>query len=270
MLATEGSARTNRHNQWLAGLLAAAAGFVNASGFLLIGTFTSHVTGNLGRMSGDVAVGDLHAATLALTMVVAFFAGAFLASMAIEANLFGRRAYVYGSLLLAEAALLSTFFVIARFLPSTDPRVHDAQAALLCAAMGLQNSLVTRLSGAVVRTTHLTGVVTDLGIESARWFRFIRHHVGTRSHVKLTMSSEPVQRPHAPRLFLLLTIVGAFTIGGLTGAVLTVHLRHAALWFPIVGLTGFGAWALLTARELVGATARPTGEVPDDAGRREG
>src|SRR5687768_5320035 len=110
MLKHEGQHRTDAQNRRLAGLLAVVAGFVNSSGFLLIGTFTSHVTGNVGRLTADVAARQASAAALAVTMIVAFFAGAFVASMAIEANAFGRRAYVYGALLLGEAALLLAFF----------------------------------------------------------------------------------------------------------------------------------------------------------------
>jgi uncharacterized membrane protein YoaK (UPF0700 family) len=43
-------------------------------------------------------------------------------------------------------------------------------AGLLLFAMGAQNSLVTRVSQSVVRTTHLTGIFTDLGIELSKMF----------------------------------------------------------------------------------------------------
>jgi uncharacterized membrane protein YoaK (UPF0700 family) len=256
MLSHEGSARTDRHNRRLAGTLALIAGFVNSAGYLLVGSFTSHVTGNVGRMANDVASGHGHAAAGAATMIAAFFAGAFVASMAIEANLFGRRSIAYGSLLVGEAALLIAFFAVSRLLlRSTDPRIHDAQALLLCAAMGLQNSLVTRLSGAVVRTTHLTGVVTDIGIESARWFRYLRHHVGTRSRIKMTFSSTPAERPHVPKLALLVTILGAFLVGAASGALVVARLHHLSLLIPAVGLAAMGIYALTAAGDLVAADA---------------
>lgn len=42
---------------------------------------------------------------------------------------------------------------------------YDLLACVMLFAMGLQNSLVTKVSNATVRTTHLTGLFTDLGIE---------------------------------------------------------------------------------------------------------
>ena len=41
---------------------------------------------------------------------------------------------------------------------------------MLLFAMGLQNSFVTKISNAVVRTTHLTGLFTDLGIDLSLLF----------------------------------------------------------------------------------------------------
>lgn len=49
MFRHEGANRSHHHNQLLAGYLAMIAGFVNSAGFILIGSFTSHVTGNVGR-----------------------------------------------------------------------------------------------------------------------------------------------------------------------------------------------------------------------------
>ncbi len=55
MFRHEGAERSHRHNQWLAGYLALIAGFVNSAGFILIGSFTSHVTGNGGRFADDLS-----------------------------------------------------------------------------------------------------------------------------------------------------------------------------------------------------------------------
>lgn len=38
-------------------------------------------------------------------------------------------------------------------------------------ALGIQNAMTTKLSGAVIRTTHLTGLTTDLGILTAHWLQ---------------------------------------------------------------------------------------------------
>jgi uncharacterized membrane protein YoaK (UPF0700 family) len=253
----EGQHRTDRHNQLLAGYLALVAGLVNSSGFILIGTFTSHVTGNVGRMADNLALGHGEAALLAATMIGAFFLGAFVASMALESNATQRKPVVYALLLFGEASLLGTFYVLAAHVGAGSPRVLDSIALLLCTAMGLQNSLVTRLSGAVVRTTHLTGVVTDLGIEAARWFRFWRAHISRRMQIRLVMGkSPPAQPPHAPKSFLLLTILGTFVLGSAAGAVLAAQSGRSSVLVPLVLLLGGGVMALVSGGEWVGPEVR--------------
>ena len=246
MFDTEGLKRSDRHNQALAGYLAFVAGLVNSSGFVLIGTFTSHVTGNVGRLAANLSSSHLGAAALAASMIGAFFAGAFVASMALESNVVARRPHVYAALLVGEAALLATFLVLVTSIESTHPRFQDAKALLLCAAMGMQNSLVTRLSGAVVRTTHLTGVVTDLGIEAARWFRFWRAIVGERAGMRLTLGTTPPTRPHSPKAVQLLAIFIGFVAGSLIGATLAVTIEVWVVLVPIGALVsgaGYAWWS---------------------------
>lgn len=248
MFRHEGADRTHRHNQLLAGYLALIAGFVNSAGFILIGSFTSHVTGNVGRFADDLAFGRA-AAVLAAIMVVAYFAGAFVASVAIETNVLRRRS-VYAGLLLIEAALLASFAVLSSLMDTRSAFIHDIQAMLLCVAMGLQNSFVTRLSGAVVRTTHLTGAVTDLGIESARWFRLWRARLGHRAKVRLVVGSALATEPQAPRTFLLLTILVTFIIGSALGATIAVRAGAIALLVPTAFLVAGGLFALHDTREI--------------------
>ena len=92
MFQHQGPGRSDRQNRIVAGNLAFVGVFVNSTGFVLIGSFTSHVTGNVGRLANDLAYRQYGAAWAALPMIVSFFAGAFVASMALESNVFGRTA----------------------------------------------------------------------------------------------------------------------------------------------------------------------------------
>jgi uncharacterized membrane protein YoaK (UPF0700 family) len=244
MFREEGAQRSDRHHQVVAGYLALVAGWVNSAGFVSIGSFTSHVTGNVGRLADDIALGRPAAAALAVAMVLAFFAGALVASMVIESSARPRRPWAYAWLQFAEAGLLVSFMGLAALIGTSSPRLHDAQALTLCAAMGLQNSLVTRLSGAVVRTTHLTGVITDLGIEAARWFRYWRSQVGARLAIRLVVGAPLPTRPQGSKAMLLLTILSAFALGGLLGASLTVVAGTVAFLGPAALLVTGGLLAV--------------------------
>ena len=250
MFQHQGPSRSSQQNRLLAGYLALIGGFVNSAGFLLIGSFTSQVTGNVGRVANDLAAGELHAAAGALTMILAFFAGAFAASMAIESDFFRKVPYAYAFALFCEGALLVVFMLLSRLTTADHPRVQDAEAALLCAAMGMQNSLVTRISGAVVRTTHLTGVVTDLGIEAARWFRWWRGSLAERVHVRLSFGRASPEKPAIVKLALLATIAGSFMVGAIAGAMSVVHLHHATMLIPGVGVFICSIYAFVSGRGI--------------------
>jgi uncharacterized membrane protein YoaK (UPF0700 family) len=230
----EGPSRSARNNGILAGYLALIAGFVNSSGFVLLGTFTSHVTGSVGRFANDLATSQWAAATLAAVFVVAFFSGAFFASIVIQAQR-SQVSRAYGLALLLESVALAVFVVVALLMRKDDARILDAEAAILCFAMGMQNSLVTNLSGAVVRTTHLTGVLTDLGIESARW------HYWLFTRYKGSLAP----RPSPAKAILLLTILSAFTIGAVSGALFTSNRGPSAILLPSAALLLAALYALV-------------------------
>jgi uncharacterized membrane protein YoaK (UPF0700 family) len=227
--------------------LALIGGFVNSAGFILIGSFTSHVTGNVGRLANDLVSGRLAAALAALTMIASFYLGAVLASAVIETRSFQRTPTAYGVALLGEGLLLAVFCVVATQSVSRHARLLDMQAALLCAAMGMQNSMVTRLSGAVVRTTHLTGVVTDLGIETARWLRFRRQR-----------GSERAWRRDHGHIRLHAIIVLMFTLGAVLGSAAAIGLRQLGMLLPCLALMVLAGYAFMSARHApLRASTRP-------------
>jgi uncharacterized membrane protein YoaK (UPF0700 family) len=253
MFHREGADRTDLENRLLAGYLALVAGFVNSAGFICVGSFTSHATGNVGRLADDLALGMFESALFAGFMVIAFFLGAFTVSMFLESEILPHRHHAYGVLLLGEAALLA---LPIRFFPSFLPRPDDVQATVLCFAMGMQNSFVTRLSGAVVRTTHLTGVLTDIGIEAARWFRYLRATVGHSGGIRLTVGAAAVQKPHGPKAALLITVFVAFVVGSAHGAFLATRFGRHAFLFPSGALIVGALYALFVRHEFVGAGSR--------------
>ena len=234
MFRVDGTARTDTQNRNLAALLAMVAGFVNSAGFLLIGSFTSHVTGNVGRMVNDFTLSDPAAGVFAALLVLTYFLGSFVASMVVESE-WMPRSRLYSVLLTSEASLLGLFVVTSRVAPH-GPRAHDVEAALLCLAMGMQNSFVSRLSGAVVRTTHLTGTVTDLGIEAARWFRYWRG--------PLVLGPNAPEKPSWGKLSVLLALLTGFVLGSALGGAAAGGWGAVALVGPIVVLVGAAVYSM--------------------------
>ena len=89
---------------------------------------------------------------------------------------------------------------------------------LLCFMMGLQNAVITKISGAVVRTTHLTGVITDLGIEVGRLLYWNRSTRPLESDVVADRQ----------KLIMLATLLASFMVGGVLGALGFKHVGYLA------------------------------------------
>ncbi|MNV48122.1 hypothetical protein D3C71_1400140 [compost metagenome] len=89
----------------------------------------------------------------------------------------------------------------------------------LLLAMGLQNALVTKISGSVVRTTHLTGLFTDLGIElsQAIFYKKINERKRLRRGILLKV-----------------IIIGGFFLGGIIGAFVYGWFERKTLLLPVV------------------------------------
>ncbi|MBB4843925.1 uncharacterized membrane protein YoaK (UPF0700 family) [Paucibacter oligotrophus] len=204
--------RSPRANLHLGAGLAFVAGALNAGGFLAVGQYTSHMTGLVSGATDALALGHLALAISALVAVAAFVTGA--GSTALMVN-YSRRnfpAWTYVPTLLLEAVLLLVFGLVgSQLLPQQIERV-SLTTLLLCFVMGLQNALITKISKAEIRTTHVTGLLTDLGLELGR---LIYWNQGKQA--------EQV-RADRRRLRIHASLVLAFFLGGISGA---LGFKHA-------------------------------------------
>lgn len=205
--------RSARANQHLGITLAWVAGALNAGGFLAVGHYTSHMTGLLSTAADDLILGKLVPAFAALFLLLCFATGA--AHTALIVNYAKRSGlpYLYTPVLLLEALLLLLFGLIGTALQSHAVITVSFTAVLLCYVMGLQNALITKISQAEIRTTHVTGLVTDFGIELGKLLYWNRHS---------TAAGEVLANRKKLRLHGIL--IAAFFLGGLMGAAGFKHL----------------------------------------------
>lgn len=158
--------RTYAHNIRLASLLSTVAGIVNIIGVLSVHTLTTNVTGHFAFFSEGLFLKDYRLALLSILYVTCFFIGAFIANTCMELTSKQTTHFSYILPITLECILLIGVSISNWFMKPADISL----ACLLLFAMGLQNALVTKVSGSVVRTTHLTGLFTDLGIELSQLF----------------------------------------------------------------------------------------------------
>ncbi len=257
MLTHEGKERSFAATTILAVILSSVAGMVNASGFFAVGAYTSHVTGHVSMAGDEFAQGRRGAATAALALVALFIIGAITASLFVEgAKRLGRAPYA--GALITEAAILVVIAGASAWIPLPAGGFQLVLTALLCFAMGMQNALVTRISDAVIRTTHLTGVATDIGIEIAAvvfWFRDRAKGKGAMGWITALFEAPRVRE--ARRLLLHLAIFGSFLAGAVIGPMLYLRRGHLAMLLPA------GLILLLVAFDVLGnAWIRPSSILP--------
>ena len=202
--------RTPQANLHLGVTLACVAGALNAGGFLAVGQYTSHMTGMLSSAADDLILGKILPAFAALFMLIAFAWGA--ACTAIMVNYAKRNhfRYIYTPVLLLEALLLLMFGLVGTELQEHAVITVSFTTVLLCYVMGLQNALITKISKAEIRTTHVTGLVTDIGIEVGKMIYW------NRNKEEIHHQNEVGANLQKLRLHSLL--VFAFFSGGLLGA----------------------------------------------------
>jgi uncharacterized membrane protein YoaK (UPF0700 family) len=219
MLRHSGTRRTANHNLKLAILLGLTAGLVNAEGFLGFSVLTTNITGHAALLAEGIAQQNWENTKIIVLWMLLFLAGAFTSGLFLSIFRLHQR-YSYSVPIVIEATILvisaryghaydgTTFFKIV--LPGS-----------LLFAMGLQNALVTLVSGSVVRTTHLTGTITDLGIELAQLVNYsYKDGAAIRSKIKL-------------RLF----IICSFVSGVLFGAYFFQRIGFKSFYIPVGILT---------------------------------
>ena len=200
MFRHQGKKRTAKHNLQIAVVLSFVAGMVNVTGFLFVGKLTTNVTGHFAYFIYDVSVAEFWKGLIYFLYIFAFLLGSFTSGLLIENANYHRTQNKYLKPTLLECFALLLVMGLHFFFPEAIPT--DVTACILLFAMGLQNSFVTKISNSVVRTTHLTGLFTDLGIELAQRLYLNRNHYENQ-HIQLRNT-----------IRLRLFIIAFFFLGG--------------------------------------------------------
>lgn len=190
-------------------VMAFLAGAINAGGFFAVERYTSHVTGELSHAADMAFIGNWPIMAAALIGVVCFVLGAAHSSWVILWAKRQRFRSSFGLSMWLEAVYILLFGLIGvvtvRFGTVVMPAVT---VCLLCFIMGMHNTVMTVLSGGAIRSTHMTGTSTDLGIELGRLWYYRKSDNPRLPHI----------RPNKPKIVLFTGLVLAFFLGGITGA----------------------------------------------------
>lgn len=212
-----GKNRTIKHNIKIAVILSFVAGIVNVVGFLSIHQLTTNVTGHFALFINDVANFKFWEGIVFLVYIFFFMLGSFSSSYFIEK--FKRKTInIFPNLVLFEA--FSLIFVASTY---NNINNYHVIASILLFTMGFQNSYVSKISNTLVRTTHLTGLFTDLGIDLSHLF-FAEH---IQNKPKLLASIK--LRVYIILFFFFGGLLGGFIFSELDFGIHTLYLSSAIL-----------------------------------------
>lgn len=199
-----GKRRTLSTNKSLGRSLAFIAGAINAGGFLVVNQYTSHMTGILSSAADHMALNHWFAVIALLSYIVSFVCGAMVSSLLVLWARYHKLHSQYAIPITIEALLLLIFGVMSitntLFIPMNIAYI----IALLCFLMGLQNAVITKISQTTIRTTHVTAMLTDIGIELGKIFYSYKHPSFIFANKE--------------KICLYLSLVSMFSFGGMIGA----------------------------------------------------
>ncbi|MDO4878127.1 MAG: YoaK family protein [Neisseria sp.] len=212
-------------------VMAGLAGAINAGGFFAVSSYTSHVSGAMSGAADMAFLGNWHGVAVALTGVICFTLGAAHSSWTILWAKRQRFRSGYGLSMWLESLYLLIFGLLGVALSHYGSILAPPTLLLLCFIMGMHNTVITILSGGGIRSTHMTGTVTDLGIELSKVLYYRRS-----DNPRL-----PAVNIDKPKMKLLAGLLLAFLAGGLVG-VWGYHYLGYHFTLPVAALLfWFGA-----------------------------
>ncbi|MBP6563399.1 MAG: DUF1275 domain-containing protein, partial [Neisseriaceae bacterium] len=190
-------------------VMAFLAGAINSGGFFAVARYTSHMSGEIARMADMMAIGELRLAFSSFIFLLCFIGGAMHASWLIIWGKRHRFRASYGLPIWIEAFYLLVFGLLGAALSRYSVQFFmPPTIMILCFIMGMHNTVMTVLSNGVLRSTHMTGFATDIGIELSKVF--YRQHDPRASELNIN--------PDRAKILLFSGLLLSFFLGGVVGA----------------------------------------------------
>lgn len=193
--------RTLKENLLLASSTAFVSGVTNVAGVVAFLAFTSNITGHVANLAKHIVEQNFTEIIVFAVWLLLFLAGAFVSNFIIRSMEDRSRYRAHSIPMIIEIIVL--FFVAVYGYHFYDDSQFEREAIIgaILFAMGLQNSLVSNISGGLIKTSHLTGLFTDLGADLAELF-----------HPK-SNAGEAVRN----KIIIRLTILTFYFVGGVAG-----------------------------------------------------
>lgn len=209
MLRKFNNSRTVKDNMQLGALTAFSAGMVNVVSVIIFFAFTSNVTGHYAVLAEEVAKGNWNQAFVVLTWIFLFFIGGFVSNFIII-NFNDKNTYMaHATPLILEMICLFSVGTYGAFYYTETLWETEIMVGFMLFAMGLQNGLTASISSFSIKTTHLTGLTTDLGVLASLY----------------TKKKYRKNKALIAKRKVLLSIVSAYLLGGIFAGMVYLKIQ---------------------------------------------
>ena len=189
MLRNYSNSRTLGDNIRLGTLTAFTAGTINIASLLIFLSFTSNITGHYAILAAEISKGNWTQVGVVAGWIFLFFFGGFLSNFIVLSFNHKSKYFAHAMPIVLEIICLLTVGIYGQFFYKKTLEETEALVALMLFATGLQNGLTASISNFSVKTTHLTGTTTDLGILFSMFIKKkFRKNAELRGRAKLLMS----------------------------------------------------------------------------------
>ena len=204
----------------LGGLTAFTAGMVNVASLILFFAFTSNITGHYAILAEEISNGKWFQVFVVFGWIFLFFAGGFLSNFFIIHSRKNSSLLTHSIPLLLEIVCFLVVGFYGHFYYAETLIETEALVALLLFGMGLQNGLTASISNFTVKTTHLTGLTTDLAIHlSMLTHKHHRKNPAVKDKVKL-----------------MSVIASCYLIGGITAGMITHYFQFKVFFYISIAM----------------------------------
>lgn len=213
--------RTLKENLMLASSTAFVSGVINVASVVAFLVFTSNVTGHVATLARHMVEQNLREVLVFAAWLFLFFGGAFTSSFVIRSQ-YKSKYRAHSTPIIIEIIILLGVAIYGQHFYQETRTEREVVIGAMLFAMGLQNSLVSNISGGLIKTSHLTGLFTDLGSEVAEWLH------------PTTKKTEVIRN----KIFIRFTILAFYIIGGIAGGYLFDRFEFLIFYFvPVILLT---------------------------------
>jgi uncharacterized membrane protein YoaK (UPF0700 family) len=222
MLRQSKEDRTLQQNLLLASSTAFVSGVTNVAGMVAFLAFTSNITGHVANLAKHIVEQNFREIIVFVIWLLLFFIGAFISNFIVRSFEHKSRYRAHSIPIIIEIILLLFVAIYGHnFYRETDLE-REIVIGVIIFSMGLQNSLVSTISGGLIKSTHLTGLFTDLGGDVSEWMH---------PNVERTIIIRN-------KIFVRLTVLSFYFIGAIAGGFLFNLYDFAIFYFiPLILLT---------------------------------